>query len=105
IEVRGPQASSATRSPKGETGAFEITAIAPTTTRYSTEVHGKVTSSFADDQEFVEVVVVARNPEGTIIGADWSYVDRLPAGGTAQFEARFSDPLPDGTTYEAYAVL
>lgn len=105
IEVRGPEASAATRAPKDTTGSFEIADVAPTTDEWSTDVNGKVTSSFSEDQELVSIVVVARNASGAIIGAESGYIDRLPAGGTAQFEVTFFDPLPGDTTYEAYAVL
>ncbi|MEV7632925.1 hypothetical protein AB0N64_11005 [Microbacterium sp. NPDC089318] len=105
IELRGPAATDATRSPASETGSFTIADVVPTTDSYSTSVHGKVTSSFSDDQELVEIVVVARDGAGKIIGADAGYVERLPSGGTAQFEVTFFDPLPSGTKYEAYAAL
>jgi len=105
INLRGPMATDATRALGTETGSFTIADLVPTTDRYSTSVHGKVTSSFGEDQELVEIVVVARDASGKIIAADASYVDRLPTGGTAQFEVRFLDPLPSGTKYEAYANL
>ncbi|CAH0123301.1 hypothetical protein [Microbacterium sp. Bi121] len=105
LEVRGPEASAATRAPQSSTGAFDVTDVAATSDEWSTNVNGKVTSSFADDQESVMVVVVARDASGKIIGAESGYIDRLPTGGTAQFEVTFFDPLPGGTQYEAYAVL
>ncbi|MFP1602973.1 hypothetical protein ACLD0U_09825 [Microbacterium sp. 2216-1] len=105
IELRGPGATDSTRSPASETGTFTIAEVAPTTDSYSTEVRGKVTSSFSDDQEFVQIVVVARDGSGKIIGGETGYIDRLPAGGAAQFEVTFFDPLPADTKYEAYAAL
>ena len=105
IEVRGPEASSATRAPQTSTGSFEITDVVATTDEWSTDVNGKITSSFAEDQESVMAVVVARDASGKILGAEYGYVDRLPTGGTAQFEVTFFDPLPGDATYEAYAVL
>ncbi|UWF77602.1 MULTISPECIES: hypothetical protein [Microbacterium] len=105
IDVRGPAATEATRSPASETGSFQITEVVPTTDDYSTSVHGKVTSSFSADQELVQIVVVARDGTGKIIGAESGYIDRLPTGGTAQFEVNFFDPLPGDTQYEAYAIL
>lgn len=105
LEVRGPAATDATRSPADETGSFTIADVVPTTDSYSTSVHGKVTSAFGEDQELVQVVVVARDGAGKIIAAESGYIDRLPSGGTAQFEVTFFDPLPGGTKYEAYAVL
>lgn len=105
LEVRGPEASSAKRAPQASTGSFEITDVVATTDEWSTDVNGKITSSFAEDQESVMAVVVARDASGKILGAEYGYVDRLPTGGTAQFEVTFFDPLPGDTTYEAYAVL
>ncbi|WP_127011575.1 MULTISPECIES: CD20-like domain-containing protein [Microbacterium] len=105
LDVRGPEAAEATKAPSSETGNFEIAGLTPTTDDYSTTVRGTVTSSFADDQELVRVVVVARNSAGAIIAAESGWVDRLPAGGTAQFEVLFYDPLPADTVYEAYAAL
>lgn len=57
-------------------------------------MNGKVTSTFSEDQELVAVVVVARDASGAIIAAESGYIDRLPTGGTAQFEVTFFDPLP-----------
>lgn len=105
ISVRGPGATDATKAPASSTGTFEITGVTPTTDDYSTTIHGNVTSTFSADQEFVEIVVVARNAAGAIVGAEAGYIDRLPTGGTAQFEATFYDPLPGDTKYEAYAIL
>lgn len=70
VELRGPSATDATRSPASETGAFATTDVVPTTDSYSTSVHGKVTSSFSEDQELVQIVVVARDGAGKIIGAE-----------------------------------
>jgi hypothetical protein len=105
LNVRGPAATDATRAPSSTTGGFQIADVLPTTDDYSTNVHGNVTSTFAEDQELVQVVVIARNGAGAIGAAESGYIDRLPSGGTAQFEVRFFDPLPGDTTYEAYAVL
>lgn len=105
LDVRGPEAAAATRAPNGTTGAFEITEVTPISDEWSTDVNGKVTSTFSEDQELVSVVVVARDASGAIIGAESGYIDRLPTGGTTQFEVTFFDPLPGDTTYEAYAVL
>lgn len=105
LGVRGPGATDATKAPSSTTGTFEIAGATPTTDDYSTTVRGTVTSTFGDDQEFVQVTVVARNSAGQIVGADTGYIERLPTGGTAQFEVQFFDPLPGDTTYEAYASL
>jgi len=101
--VRGPVRTD-TRAPASETRSSTILEVGPTTDSYSASVHGNVASSFGEDQEFVQVVV-ARDASRKIIGADAGYVARLPSGGTAQFEARFLEPMPGGTKHETYAVL
>lgn len=105
LGVRGPGATDAIKAPSSTTGNFEIAGLTPTTDDYSTTVRGTVSSTFGEDQEFVQVIVVARDAAGAIIGADRGYIERLPTGGTAQFEVRFSDPLPGDTKYEAYGIL
>jgi hypothetical protein len=105
LDVRGPDATAATRSPAGETGSFSIDDLTPTTDAYSTTVRGTVSATFENEQELVEIVVIARDAAGAVIGAEWAYIDRLPVGGTVQFETRFLDPLPADTVYEAYAAL
>lgn len=105
LSLRGPAATDAIKAPGSTTGSFEIAELTPTTDDYSTTVRGTVSSTFGEDQEFVQVVVIARNASGAIIGADIGYVERLPGEGSAQFEVLFFDPLPGDTTYEAYAGL
>lgn len=106
LEVRGPSAADAIESPADETGAFVVDGLAAETDEWSTTVRGTVSSTFDSDQENVQVTVVGRAPDGRIIGAEWTYVDRVPAGGTAaQFEAGFLEPMPADTVFEAYALL
>jgi hypothetical protein len=103
VEIRGPQASEAVREP--ELGSFSVSEVAATTDEYSTTVGGNVASAFEADQELVEVTVVAASPDGTVLGAEQTYVDRLPAGGQARFEVMFIEPLPGDTVYTAYPNL
>ncbi|MFC5338916.1 DUF4190 domain-containing protein [Leucobacter denitrificans] len=105
LDVRFPSASEATRISASDLGTFEVTDIAPTTDDYFTTIHGKVTSTFAEEQELIEVVVIARDAAGSIIASGSNYVERIPSEGSAQFEVMFSDPLPADTTYEAYAAV
>lgn len=106
IEVRGPTADAAAPAPKEGVGTFTVTDLVPVTDDYSTTVGGNLTATFAEEQELVNVVVVASNPAGAIIGAEMTYVERMPADGTpVRFEARFFDPLPADTVYTAYARL
>ncbi|WP_199422460.1 hypothetical protein [Actinotalea solisilvae] len=105
IEVRGPLANAALPAPTEGVGTFSASEVAAVTDSWSTTVGGNLTGTFATEQEFVTVVVVASNPAGTIIGADMAYVDRLPVGGTVRFEVMFADPLPADTIYSVYPRL
>ncbi len=106
LDGRGPEAAEAIPSPFDETGSFLIDGIAAASDDFSTTVAGTVSGTFESDQEFVSVVVVARAPDGRILGAESAYIDRLPSDGTkVQFEAMFFDVLPSDTTFEAFASL
>ncbi len=100
LEVRGPEATDAVE--ESDLGAFTVSDVAATSDDWHTTVGGNLSSSFAQEQTNVEVTVVARDAQGRIIGSDFTYVDRLPVGGQARFEASFFDVLPEGTTYEVY---
>ncbi|WP_394554576.1 hypothetical protein ACDF64_07730 [Agromyces sp. MMS24-JH15] len=101
IEVRGPMAAGATSSPAGETGSMTVGNITTAMEYDWMTVTGQVTSTFAEDQEMVRIDLVARNENGVIIGVDFTYLDRLPAGGTAQFEVGYWK-VPAGSVIEAY---
>lgn len=106
LDVRGPSAAEAIASPFDETGSFVINGVAAVSDDYSTSVTGTVSGTFESEQEFVTIVVVARAPDGRILGAESAYVDRLPSDGTrVQFEAMFFDVLPADTLFEAFASL
>ncbi len=106
LDVRGPGADEAIASPFDETGSFVIEGLSAVSDDYSTTVTGTVSGSFESEQEYVTVVVVARAPDGGILGAESGYVERLPSDGTrVQFEAMFFDVLPPDTTFEAFASL
>ncbi|WP_210481103.1 FxLYD domain-containing protein [Naasia sp. SYSU D00948] len=105
LNVRGPLASSAVSSPSGETGSFTLSPVESVRDTYSTTVSGNITSNFSEEQEYVTVVVVARGADGSIVGGESTYVERLPSGGTARFEASFFGSLPEGATFEAFPYL
>ncbi|MCD1267867.1 hypothetical protein B5M43_003260 [Microbacterium sp. MEC084] len=106
LEVRGPGATAAISSPAAETGAFTLESLSAVNDGYSTSVSGTISGTFETEQELITVVVIARNPDGAVLGAEQTYVDRLPAGGgKVQFEVTFLNPLPEGTKYEAYATF
>ncbi|MBM7829362.1 hypothetical protein JOE59_000067 [Agromyces cerinus] len=107
LDVRGPTAAAATSSPAAETGSFSVSDIATAEEFGWLTVSGKVTSAFSKDQELVKVSVIARDAAGTIVGSDYTFIDRLPAGGTAQFESSLwnLDGVPAGAVFEASATL
>jgi hypothetical protein len=106
LDVRGPTADAAISSPFDDTGAFTIEGVAAVTDDFSTTVTGTVSGDFEDEQELVSVVVVARAADGTIIGGQRTFIERLPVDGVkVQFEAMFFDTLPADTTYDVYAYL
>ncbi|WP_309135716.1 DUF4190 domain-containing protein [Cellulomonas sp.] len=100
VDVRGPVGADAVAAE--EVGAFAVAELAATSDEWSTTVGGTLSSDFADEQSNVGVTVVATAPDGRILGAEWTLVDRLPVGGQARFETRFPEPLPADTTYTAY---
>ncbi len=105
IDVRGPVEAAASYSPAAETGSFAISNIATAEEYGYTDVTGQVSSTFSTDQEYVTISVIARDPNGTIIGSDSAHVKRLPAGGAAQFTSNSWKDVQPGTTFEAYAML
>lgn len=106
LNVRGPEATAAVEAPLEETGVFTVEGVQATTDEYSTTVHGTVSADFESEQELVNVVVIARDAAGAIIGAEATYIERLPNDGSkVQFEAVFFEPLPADTTFEAYPSL
>ncbi|MGR2752833.1 NINE protein [Agromyces arachidis] len=107
LDVRGPTSAAATSSPAAETGSFTVADLATATEYGWMDVTGKVTSTFVEDQELVTVSVIARDAAGKIVGSDFTFIERLPAGGTAQFESSLwnLDSLPGDVTFEAFASL
>lgn len=103
LEVRGPTADSATSAPLDETGSFTVTKVKATSDDWSTTVSGTIESTFEEQQDSVEVVVIGRKG-GKIRAAEFTYVDRIPSGGKARFEATAFD-APSGLKWTAYANL
>lgn len=103
LEIRGPAASEAVR--ETELGTFAVSDVSATSDDWSTTVGGNLSSAFEAEQTSVRVTVVATAPDGHILGAELTFVDRLPSGGQARFEVMFLEPLPADTTYTAYPSL
>ncbi|WP_439593822.1 DUF2510 domain-containing protein [Microbacterium sp.] len=104
IEVRGPQASAATSSPLNETGSFTMGQITSAQEYDWVTTTGTVTSNFSEDQEMVRIDLVARDAAGTIIGVDFTYTDRVPAGGTAAWNSSLWE-IPIDSTITAFPHL
>jgi hypothetical protein len=105
ISLRGPDKGQATKAPASSTGSFTVEGVSATSDSYSTTVSGNVTANFETEQELVEVVSVARNAAGQIIGSEMTFVDRLPVGGTVRFETTYFDVMPADTTYDVFVSL
>lgn len=104
IEVRGPTADQATSSPQAETGTFTMGAITVGQEYDWTKVTGTVTSNFSEDQELVRIDLVARDAAGKIVGVDFTFTDRVPAGGTAAWDVSLWE-VPADSKIEAWAHL
>lgn len=104
LEVRGPDADDAAVLPGGS-GEFSVADLTADSTPQTTTVTGVLSGTFTEERTFIDVIVVARDAAGAIIGAETTYVPLLPAGGTAELKVVFWDPLPDSATYTAYPRL
>jgi len=98
-------AAEAAFAPGAETGSFSFDDLRAFDDGGVTFASGTLSGDFGDDQELVLVSIVARSPDGEIIGGTSRFVDLLPAGGSAPFEVQFLDPLPSDTAFEASATL
>lgn len=106
LNVRGPDGSASIAADADDTGTLTVGGVKHRSDDFEVKVNGTVTSTFASDQELVNISVLARNPAGKIIAAETGFIDRLPAGGKAQFEVDFfNEKLPKTTKYEASASL
>ena len=65
-------------------------------------VDGTVTSNFSEDQDMVRIDLIARNPQGQIVGVDFTFTDRVPAGGTAAWNVSLWEIPLDSTTAFAH---
>lgn len=89
IEVRGPTADAATHSPAAETGSFTLGEVKTGAEYDYMTVNGTVTSNFSEDQDMVRIDLIARDGAGKIVGVDYTFTDRVPAGGTAAWNVEF----------------
>ncbi len=88
------------------TGAFTASGVSTTPRDYlGLQTNATLSSTFAKDLKSVVAVAIFRDAGGAIVGGDRTFVDFVPAGGSAAVEiTSFSDlPAPAGT--EVYAEL
>jgi len=69
------------------------------------EVTGVVTSDFAHDIEWVEVIVVTRDESGAIVDAASDFLEVVPADEETPFSARLFERLSEYDTVEAYVTF
>jgi hypothetical protein len=105
LRVTLPDAADARLLTPEENGAVMAQDIQSTTTGSLPLVTGRLVNTTPLAQEFAQAVVVARDPEGTIIAVEPGYVDTIEPGGDVPFEVYFYDPLPAGVTFEVYVTL
>jgi len=104
VEVRLPGVDEASPVPAEEVGEFVFEDIQATAGTNSTAVRGTVRTTFDVVPESFEITIVARDADGTILGADWNYITEVPADGSpVPFEGRFFQVMPDDAEYEVYA--
>jgi hypothetical protein len=88
------------------TGAFTASGVSTVARDYlGLQTNATLSSTFAKDLKEVVAVAIYRDGNGTIVGGDRTFVDFVPAGGSAAVEiSDFSDlPVPAAT--EVYAEL
>lgn len=90
----------------GQIGNVTFSEVEWANDRFSAEVFGIATSSFEDDQRNVSIVIVVRGEDGEVVAADTAFIQRLPTGGKARFEATFWDlEITADMTIETYLKL
>jgi hypothetical protein len=88
------------------TGAFTASGVSTTPRDYlGLQTNATLASTFAKDLKEVVAVAIYRDGNGAIVGGDRTFVDFVPAGGSAAVEiTNFSD-LPAPAATEVYAEL
>lgn len=69
-----------------EAGSFSFDQVTTTAAEFGGyDTAGFVVSSFEQEQENVQVVAIYKDPEGNVLGGDFTFVDFVPAGGRSPF--------------------
>ena len=69
----------------GPVGGFTFANITTADDGFTFDVLGEATSTFTVDLEFVQLVAIWREADGTVIWTSYQYLDRVPAGSTTAF--------------------
>ncbi len=86
-----------------EQGAFEFSEPEYENLEFYTDITGTITSTFAEDQEFISVVAVVRDAAGEVVEVERDVLTRMPADGAARFEMTLYDfPIDDSMSIEFY---
>jgi hypothetical protein len=84
-------------------GNLTIDQLATVNDGSSATVTGQITSTFAEEQSFVQLVLVWRNADNTVAYSTSAYADTVPAGGSVPFETYlYGDNLPTTPPNEVY---
>lgn len=90
--------------PNSATGALEPAEPHVDHSEYETVVSGNVSSTFDEDREYVTVIAVARDADGTVVAVNQDMIERVPAGAAARYEVTLWDlVVDDAMTFEVYA--
>lgn len=101
LEVVGPPDEALFTEPVLDS-ALEVGDLSVKHTDWSTEITGRVTSTYEKTRLGVEVAVVARDGSGAIIAGGDRYVTSVDGGGSEEFTVYlFDGPFKDAT-FEAY---
>ena len=93
-------------TPVPAAGALTAEAAEPVVEHGTVSVPGTLQNAGGDDALDVRVAVIGRDGDGEIVVGRTPTVARVPAGGSAEFEAEYvamTDDLPADVTYEVYA--
>ncbi len=86
-----------------DVGALSIDQVGIVNEDGSATITGQVSSTFADEQSFVELILVWRDAANAVVYSTSTYTDEIPAGGSASFEtAIYGDNLPTTAPTEFY---
>jgi hypothetical protein len=69
------------------------------------KVTGEISNPFTKDLEDIEAIAVYYDSAGNILAGDFTFIDFVPAGGTAAFDITHFDDLPTLDHAEVYAQL